>query len=66
MRIDRVKLIAEMARRDMTVSRLSEKSSVSRATVTGVRTGKTCSEETANKIAGALGISIEKLISQED
>ena len=37
MRIDRVKLIAEMARRDMKVQELAEKATVSRATVTALR-----------------------------
>ena len=36
MRIDRVKLIAEMARRDMKVQELAEKATVSRATVTAL------------------------------
>ena len=34
MRINRVKLIAEMARQDMTVNRLTELSGVSRVTIT--------------------------------
>ena len=40
MRIDRVKLIAEMARRDIGVQQLSEKACVSRATITALRGGK--------------------------
>ena len=39
MRIDRVKLAAEMARADLNVKRLSELSGLSRATVTGVKSG---------------------------
>ena len=42
MRIDRVKLIAEMARLDMSVASLSEKAAVSRSTVTALRGGKSC------------------------
>ncbi|HIZ82823.1 MAG TPA: helix-turn-helix transcriptional regulator [Firmicutes bacterium] len=61
MRIDRVKLIAEMARQDMTVQNLAEKSGLSRVTITGVRSGKTCSDKTANKLAQGLGVSIETL-----
>ena len=34
MRIDRVKLIAEMARQDMGVADLSQRATVSRATIT--------------------------------
>ncbi len=50
-RIDRVKLIAEMARQDMTVNKLVELSGLSRVTVTGIRSGKSCSRATADKLA---------------
>lgn len=62
MRIDRIKLIAEMARKDLTVKRLSEASGVSRLTITNVRGGKSCSVETAEKLAAVLG---REIISQE-
>ena len=58
MRIDRVKLIAEMARRDINCSRLVELSGVSRVTVTSVRSGKSCSKETAERLAAVLGRDI--------
>lgn len=58
MRIDRVKLIAEMARRDINCKRLVELSGVSRMTVTAVRSGKSCSKETAEKLAAILGRDI--------
>ena len=58
MRIDRVKLIAEMARRDINCNRLVELSGVSRVTVTSVRSGKSCSKETAEKLAAVLGRDI--------
>lgn len=58
MRIDRVKLIAEMARRDISCKRLVELSGVSRMTVTAVRSGKSCSMETAEKLAAVLGRDI--------
>lgn len=65
MRIDRVKLIAEMARRDLQVKELAAKAGVSRMTVTAVRGGKTCSASTATKLADALGIGITEIIKQE-
>lgn len=65
MRIDRVKLITEMARRDMTVKKLSALSGVSRVTVTGIRSGKACSPETASKIIQALGVKVEAIIQEE-
>lgn len=58
MRIDRVKLAAEMARADLNVKRLSELSGLSRATVTGVKSGKSCSKDTADKLAAVLGREI--------
>lgn len=58
MRIDRVKLAAEMARADLSVKRLSEISGLSRATVTGVKSGKSCSKDTADKLAAVLGRDI--------
>ena len=58
MRIDRVKLAAEMATADLNVKRLSELSGLSRATVTGVKSGKSCSKDTADKLASVLGRDI--------
>ena len=58
MRIDRVKLAAEMARADLNVKRLSELSGLSRATITGVKSGKSCSKGTADKLASVLGRDI--------
>lgn len=58
MRIDRIRLILEMAKKDMTALRLSELSGLSRATITGVRSGKSCSKRTAEKLAAILGREI--------
>lgn len=57
-RIDRVAMIAEMARQDINCNRLVELSGVSRVTVTAVRNGKSCSKETADKLAAVLGRDI--------
>lgn len=57
-RIDRVALIAEMARKDLTCNDLVKLSGVSRATVTAARSGKSISDETADKLAAVLGRSI--------
>ena len=56
MRIDRVKLIAEMARRDISCNRLVELSGVSRMTITAVRSGKSCS---------GLGVDVADIIKEE-
>ena len=65
MQIDRVKLIAEMARQRMTVKRLSELSGASRVTITSVRAGKYCSDLTGNAIARALGVDVAEIIETE-
>ncbi len=64
MRIDRVKLVAELARRDMTQAKLAELSGVSRATINYIKGGKSCSDEVGVKIADALGIPVQKLIEK--
>ena len=62
MRIDRVKLIAEMARQDMKVQELADKATVSRATVTALRGGKSCNENSVLRVAQALGVPMETLL----
>lgn len=58
MRIDRVTMAAAMAKADLNGSQLAEKAGVSRGTVTAVRTGKSCSKQTADKLAAVLGYEI--------
>lgn len=65
LRIDRVKFAAALARKDVSVKRLSEIAGVSRVTVSSVKCGKTCSEETASKLARALGIDVQEIIALE-
>lgn len=60
MRIDRVEFAAALARADLNVKRLAELSGLSRGTITGVKTGKSCSQETADKLAAILGRDIIK------
>ena len=58
MRIDRIKFAAAMARADLNGKMLGEKSGVSRVTITAVKNGKSCSEETARKLMAVLGNDI--------
>ena len=64
MRIDRIKLITEMARQDITIIQLAEKSGVSRVTVSAVRNGKACSKVSAEKIAAGLGLNVDDLMEE--
>ena len=58
MRIDRIKFAAAMARADLNGLQLVEKAGVSRGTITAVRTGKSCSRDTAMKLVSVLGKDI--------
>lgn len=65
MRADRIKLISEMARRDMTVNELAKISGISRVTITSIRTGKTCTPTTLAKLAAGLGVDPAELVEKE-
>ena len=58
MRINRERFAAALARLDLNGNQLAEKAGVSRGTVTAVRTGKSCSPETAEKLTAVLGDDI--------
>ena len=62
MRIDRIKLVTELARKDLTQKQLAERSGVSRATINYIKCGKSCTDEVGFKIAAALGIKITELL----
>lgn len=64
MRIDRVKLVSELTRQELTQKRLAEISGVSRATINYIKSGKSCSEEIGKKIAKALNVQIENLLEK--
>ena len=62
MRIDRVKLIAEMARQEIGVADLAEKANVSRCSITAMRCGKSCRENTIKHVCSALNVPMESLL----
>ena len=62
MRINRVKLVSELTRQDMTQTRLAELSGVSRTTINYIKCGKSCSDSVGNKIAKALGVDVTEII----
>lgn len=65
MRINRITLVAEMARKDMNIKKLTELSQVSRATITAVKSGKSCTQKTAAKLAKGLGVPLESILEKE-
>ena len=58
MRISRERFAAAMVRLDITGNSLAELAGVSRGPVTAVKSGKSCSMQTANKLAAILGHEI--------
>lgn len=64
MRIDRVKFIAELARRDIKAKDFADLAGVSRATISSIRGGKSCREDVGNKIAAALNVPMDYLTEQ--
>lgn len=62
MRIDRIKLVTELIKQEMTQKQLAEKAGVSRVTVNGIKSGRSCSDETAGKIAKAFGVDVTEII----
>ena len=61
MRIDRIKLVAELTRQDLTQKQLAEKAGISRTTINYIKNGKSCSEEVGNSIAKALGVPVSNI-----
>lgn len=61
MRIDRIKFATALVRADLTCKELATRTGVSRGTVTGVKTGKSCRRETAERLAAGLGVAVEDL-----
>ena len=64
MRIDRVKLATELAKQDMTQKKLAELAGISRATVSYIRSGKSCADQIGYKIAKALGVDVTEIIEE--
>lgn len=62
MRINRKKLIVAMLDRNLNVLQLAQSSGVSRATISSVKCGKSCSKDTGEKIARALGVPVENIV----
>ena len=62
MRVDRVKLVAEMTRREIRTEELASRACVSRATVSAMCGGKSCNANTVQRVAQALGVPVESLL----
>ena len=56
--------MTEMARQDMTQLKLAELTGTSRATISGIQNGRSCSSRSAVKIADALKVPLETLLEE--
>lgn len=61
MRIDRVKFVTALMHSDMTIMQLSAVSGVSRCTLSAIKSGKSCSKQTVERVAKALGLRPDDL-----
>jgi len=66
MRLCRIRLVTELAKRNMTSQALARITGVSKATISSVKNGRSCSPDTAAKIANALNMSIGDLKEKGD
>lgn len=61
MKLRTIKVRSLMYRNEVTQTALAEKTGVSRRTVSLVCNGKSCSQQTAQKIADALGVNLDTI-----
>lgn len=64
MRVNRVKLISLMAEKNIKNNELANYSGLARATISAVRGGKSCTADTAAKIAKALNVPLEEIAEE--
>lgn len=62
--VDRVKVIAEMARQNITGEELCQKAGVGRSAVCSMRSGRKVWRTTAQHVANALGVQLEDLMPE--
>jgi lambda repressor-like predicted transcriptional regulator len=61
-RIDRSTLAWFMSKKDVSMKQLAKESGVSYSCLSGVRSGRSCSVQTGERIAGALKIDVSELL----
>lgn len=59
--VDRIKVISEMARQDLTGEELAQKAGVGRSAVIKMRKGQAVWRTTATHVARAMGMNLEDL-----
>lgn len=61
-KFDDVKLFIAMSKRGLNVSEVAQTAEISRNTFSAIKNGRSCTPQTADKIAKALGVDITELI----
>ena len=61
-RLDRVKVICFLAQKNLMKKDIARLTGLNRNTISSICSGKSCSENTAQKIAAALGVTVDDLI----
>lgn len=64
--VDRVAVIAEMARQNMTGEELAQKAGVGRSVVWKMRKGQPVWRTSAQHVARALGVDVAEIIEEEE
>ena len=62
MRISRESLAVLLIRTNLNGIQLAKKSGLSRGTITAIKNGKSCSRESAERIAKALGVDVTDIM----
>lgn len=65
MRIGKIKLVIALTQKEMTQKQLAELSGLSRSTINGIKAGRSCTTETAGRIAKALGVDVVEILEEE-
>lgn len=63
MRIDRVKFATVLAREDISSQELARRAGLSRVTISSVKSGRSCTRSTAEKIASGLRVDLSELLT---
>lgn len=61
-RIDRIKMITIMAKKNLKVKDIAEATGITRNTISAIKCGKSCSPANSVKIAQALGVSLNSIL----
>ena len=64
MRVDRIAVRILMLQKNLKQKDVIEKSGMTRSTISPVLCGKSCSKETAEKIAAALNVDLNQIIER--